>query len=68
LIALRFGTAAVRGALEAGEAGVMIALDPPNMITVPIAEAMGKMKQVPLESDSLQTARDLGILFCEPDE
>jgi len=41
LIALRFGTAAVRGALEAGEAGVMIALDPPNMITVPIAEAMG---------------------------
>jgi len=46
----------------------MIALDPPNMITVPIAEAMGKMKQVPLESDSLQTARDLGILFCEPDE
>lgn len=66
LIALRFGAAAIR-ALAEGESGVMIALDPPHMKTVPIEEAIGQMKQVPLDSDIIQTARDLGISFCEPD-
>ena len=32
-----------------------------------ISEAIGQMKRVPLDSDILQTARDLGISFCEPD-
>lgn len=62
LIALRFGAAAVR-ALEDGQSGVMIALDPPDVKYVPIAEAMGKMKMVPLDSDIVRTARDLGITF-----
>jgi len=64
LIALRFGAAAVR-ALEEDQAGVMIALDPPNVKYVPIAEAIGQMKMVPLDSDIIQTARDLGITFGE---
>ena len=60
--ALRFGAAAVRG-LEEGQAGVMVALDPPNVKYVPIEDAMGKMKMVPMDSDIVLTATDLGISF-----
>jgi phosphofructokinase-like protein len=62
LTALRFGAAAVRG-LEDGQKGVMVALDPPHVKYVPIDEAMGKMKMVPMDSDIVLTARDLGISF-----
>jgi ATP-dependent phosphofructokinase / diphosphate-dependent phosphofructokinase len=62
LTALRFGAAAVRG-LEEGQFGVMVALDPPHVKYVPIEEAMGQMKLVPLDSDIVLTARDLGITF-----
>jgi 6-phosphofructokinase 1 len=65
-MALRFGAAAVR-ALEDGQDGVMIALDPPRVKYVPISEAMGKMKYVPIDSDTILTARDLGITFAEAD-
>lgn len=62
LTALRFGAAAVR-ALEEGQSGIMIALDPPHVKYVPIEEAMGKMKMVPMDSDIVLTAQDLGISF-----
>ncbi|HKJ38088.1 MAG TPA: ATP-dependent 6-phosphofructokinase [Anaerolineales bacterium] len=62
MTALRFGAAAVRG-LEEGQAGVMVALDPPHVKYVPIDEAMGKMKMVPMDSDIVLTAKDLGISF-----
>ena len=62
LTALRFGAAAVRG-LEEGQAGVMVALDPPHIKYVPIDEAIGKMKMVPMDSDIVLTAQDLGISF-----
>jgi 6-phosphofructokinase 1 len=67
LIALRFGAAAVR-ALEEGQAGVMVALHPPLVKYIPIAEAIGNMKTVPLDCDTILTARDLGISFGEPDK
>ena len=60
LISLRFGAAAVR-ALAAGKSGVMVALDPPTVRYVPLAEATERMKQVPLDCDTIQTARELGI-------
>ncbi|MCL6505329.1 MAG: ATP-dependent 6-phosphofructokinase [Pirellulales bacterium] len=60
LIALRFGAAAVRVAAE-GQFGVMVALDPPDVRTVPLAAAISRMKSVPLDCDSILTARDLGI-------
>jgi 6-phosphofructokinase 1 len=60
LISLRFGAAAVR-ALAAGESGVMVALDPPTVRYVPLAEATERMKAVPLDCDTIQTARELGI-------
>lgn len=60
LISLRFGAAAVR-CLAAGASGVMVALDPPTVRHVPLEAAVGRMKVVPLDSDSVLTARDLGI-------
>ena len=60
LIALNFGTAAVR-VIEAGEFGVMVALDPPRVRTVPLEVAVERMKLVPLDSDAVLTARDVGI-------
>ncbi|MES2952144.1 MAG: ATP-dependent 6-phosphofructokinase [Pseudomonadota bacterium] len=60
LAALRFGAAAVR-ALDDGLTGVMVALAFPNVNYVPLEEVAGRMKAVPLDGDTLQTARDLGI-------
>ncbi len=62
LLALRFGAAAVR-TVEARIFNVMVALDPPNVLTVPLSEATSRMKCVPVDGDTVATARDLGICF-----
>jgi len=62
LLGLRFGAAAVRTILE-GQCNVMVALDPPNVKTIPIGDAIKGMKTVPLECDTVATARSLGISF-----
>lgn len=62
LAAKRFGTAAVR-ALEEGHSGVMVSLAFPNVVYVHLEEVAGRMKAVPLDSDTLQTGRDLGVCF-----
>ncbi|MDD7811543.1 ATP-dependent 6-phosphofructokinase [Mycobacterium sp. CSUR Q5927] len=62
LLGLRFGAAAVR-ALDEGHSGVMVALNPPTVDYVPLAEATSRQKTVPPDCDSVQTARDIGIRF-----
>ncbi len=62
LLSLRFGAAAVR-AIDEGQSGVMVALDPPTVKYVRLEDATRRMKVVPLDCDSIQTARDLGICF-----
>jgi ATP-dependent phosphofructokinase / diphosphate-dependent phosphofructokinase len=62
LLGLRFGAAAVR-ALDEGENGIMVSLDPPEVIYVPLVEATRRMKNVPADCDTMLTARDLGISF-----
>ena len=62
LIAQRFGAAAVR-ALAEGQHGIMVALDPPTVKYVPLEDATKRMKTVPLNSDIMLTARDMGICF-----
>ncbi|MGH7505377.1 MAG: 6-phosphofructokinase [Longimicrobiales bacterium] len=62
LIALRFGTAAVR-TVEARSFGTMVALDPPDIRAVPLGEAISHMKTISIRSDTVQAARDLGISF-----
>ncbi len=62
LVALRFGAAAVRAVL-AGKFGTMVALDPPEVRAVPLEDAIAHLKRVPLDSDTVLTARALGISF-----
>ena len=65
LLALRFGAAAVR-VVARREFSVMVALDPPEVKTVPLSAAIGRMKTVPLDGDTVCTARDLGLCLGEP--
>jgi len=62
LLALRFGAAAVRLVAER-KFGMMVALQPPRIVPVPIAEAITTPRRVPLDSDTIATARDLGTSF-----
>ena len=62
LIALRFGAAAVR-CVEERRFGSMVALDPPDIRAVPLDEAIQQIKRVPIEGDTVHTARDLGVCF-----
>ncbi len=60
LVALRFGAAAVRLVAE-GRRDVMVAFHPPEMLAVPLADAVVGIKRVPLDGDTLLTCRELGI-------
>jgi 6-phosphofructokinase 1 len=60
LLALRFGAAAVR-AIADRCFGVMVGLNGPTITRVPLAEVVGRSKNVPLDSDIVATVRDLGI-------
>lgn len=62
VLGLRFGAAAVRGLAE-GADGVMVSLNPPIVDYVPLAEATRRMKTVPLDDDTVHTARDIGVSF-----
>ncbi len=60
LLAMRFGTAAVR-LIEEGTFGHMVALASPHMGSVPLVDAVKSRKKVNIESDKVYTARDIGI-------
>ena len=62
LLSLRFGAAAVR-AIDDGRFGTMVALKPPHIVTVPLSEAVHKIKHVPVHADEIRTAREMGISF-----
>ena len=62
LLGTRFGAAAVR-ALDAGLDGVMVALNEPRVDYVPLVDAIGAMRSVPLDCDTVLAARDIGICF-----
>ncbi|MFI5309738.1 MAG: 6-phosphofructokinase [Gemmatimonadales bacterium] len=62
LLATRFGGAAVQ-AVEDGKWGQMVALQSPNIVTIPIEEALREPKRVELGHDLMKTARRLGISF-----
>jgi len=65
LLGLRFGAAAVR-ALDEGQDGIMVALNPPTVEYVPLREVSQRQKVVPLDCDIMLTARDMGINFGDP--
>jgi 6-phosphofructokinase 1 len=62
LLATRFGGAAVDLARR-GLFGMMVASDPPDIVAVPLEQVVGKTKSVPLDSDTVMTARALGVSF-----
>ncbi|MEO6123422.1 MAG: ATP-dependent 6-phosphofructokinase [Ilumatobacteraceae bacterium] len=62
LLGTRFGAAAVR-ALDEGHHGIMVALNPPVVDYVPLAEATNRLKTVDPLSDTVISAKDLGISF-----
>jgi 6-phosphofructokinase 1 len=63
LLGTRFGAAAIRLIAEGGF-GRMVCLRPPNIESVPLAEvAVGKPRLVPLDSDTILSARAMGISF-----
>lgn len=62
LLGTRFGAAAAR-ALGQGLNGVMIAVHELRMEFVPLSDAIGRMRGVPLDCDTMIAARDVGISF-----
>jgi ATP-dependent phosphofructokinase / diphosphate-dependent phosphofructokinase len=64
LLALRFGAAAVRFVAD-GHRDVMVAFRPPEMVPVPIADAVQRIKTVPVDCDTVIACRDIGMSFGE---
>ena len=62
LLALRFGSAAVE-LVRDGCLGCMVALRPPEVLSVPLKEAVAKLKLVPTDGDLVRTARNIGVSF-----
>ncbi len=62
VLSLRFGTAAVEFA-DRGLFGCLVALDPPDMRAVPLADAVERLKAVPADGDMVRAARAMGISF-----
>jgi phosphofructokinase-like protein len=60
LLGLSFGAAAVK-ALAEGRDGVMVALNPPDISYVPLAQAIERLKTVPTTGYGVATARALDI-------
>jgi 6-phosphofructokinase 1 len=61
-LATRFGGKAVE-LLLAGQFGMMVANHPPDIVPVPLGDAVGKIRRVPLDYDLVRTARALGVSF-----
>jgi 6-phosphofructokinase 1 len=61
-LGLAYGAGAVR-ALEAGESGVILAFQAPDLRSVPLAESLNRVRTLPASSELMQIARMLGIAF-----
>jgi 6-phosphofructokinase 1 len=61
-LGLAYGAGAVR-ALHGGEDGVMVMFDSPDLKTIPMVDALKRVRTVPAESELMQIARGLGIAF-----
>lgn len=60
LISLRFGAAAIR-CIQKKDFNKLVVLRDNKLTSIPISDVANKMKSVPLDSDTVQTARDIGI-------
>ncbi|HXE81514.1 MAG TPA: ATP-dependent 6-phosphofructokinase [Vicinamibacterales bacterium] len=62
VLATRFGGKAVELVL-AGERDRMVAFAPPHIVSVPLADVVGRIRNVPLDFDVIRSARAMGITF-----
>jgi 6-phosphofructokinase 1 len=60
VLATRFGGAAVE-LIRRGVFGKMVANHPPDIVPIPLADVVGRIKTVPLDSDLVKTARAIGV-------
>ena len=63
-LGIGYGAGAVQ-ALSAGKSGVMVAFQPPDIESVPLAQAINKVRTVPADSEMMQIARSIGICLGE---
>jgi 6-phosphofructokinase 1 len=59
-LGVAYGAGAIQ-ALEAGKNGVMVAFVPPDVMFVPLAEAINKVRTIPAESMFFQVAKSLDV-------
>ena len=64
ILTTRFGSAAV-GLVAAEQFGMMVNIDGPEIIGVPLSDILGKIRSVPVEGGMLKLARELGVSFGE---
>ncbi len=62
ILATRFGAQAVE-LIRQGDFGKMVAFAPPDIVGRPLEDVVGRQRLVPLDSDTLLTAKALGIAF-----
>lgn len=62
ILATRYGTGAVN-LVMAGKFGEMVCLRTPHIMSVPLAEAVGELRLVPVDGDIVRTAKQVGISF-----
>ena len=60
LLGLRFGAAAIRAVAD-GAFGTMVAFNPPHITRIPLEAVVGGCRTVPRDSETLLTARELGV-------
>lgn len=59
-LGIGYGAAAVR-AIQEKQSGVLVSFQPPDLKSVPLVEAINKIRTVPVDSLFIHTARSLGI-------
>jgi phosphofructokinase-like protein len=62
VLGTRFGAAAAR-LIHNGAFGRMVSLMPSEVKSIPIRDAIGQRKMVPIDSDIIESAREIGISF-----
>ena len=62
LLATRFGARALELVLER-KWGTMVALQPPEIVAVPLDKVVGRVRTVPPDCDLIHAARAVGVAF-----
>lgn len=62
ILATRLGTSAVNN-ISKGDFNMMVCLDHEQIKSIPVSEVAGKVRRVPVNSELIQMARNMGVSF-----